>query len=76
MYNMTEMYEYIHLQLGFTEFNAIVHEGNLEELVLSNEDDVIVLGCVEFLRSIRWFGRITRGMETIRKLSIKVTAVI
>jgi hypothetical protein len=70
------MHEYIHLQLGFAEFDAVVHERNLKELVLSNEDDVVVLGCVEFPRGIRWFGRITRGMEAIQKVSIEVTAVI
>ena len=76
MYGMREMHEYIHLQLGFTEFNAVVYERNFEELVLSHEDDVVVLGWVEFPRSIRWFGRITRGMKAIRKPSVKATTVI
>ena len=76
MHNIRGTHEYIHLQLGFAEFNAVVGERYLEELVLSDEDDVIVLGCVKFPRGIRWFGRITRGMEATQKLSIKVTAVI
>jgi len=67
MYDMREMHEYIHLQLGFTELNPVMRERNFEELVLSHEDDVVVLGRVEFPRGIRWFGRITRGMEAIKK---------
>jgi len=73
---MREMHEYVHLQLGFTEFNVVVHKRDFEELVLSNEDDVVVFGCVEFPCGIRWFGRITRGMEAIQELSAKITAVI
>jgi len=73
---MRKIHQYVHLQLGCAEFNAVVHERNFEELVLSNEDDVVVPGCVEFLCGIRWFGGITRGMEAIQKLSAKITTVI
>lgn len=73
---MRKMHQYVHFQLGFAEFHTVVHEGNFEELVLSNKDDVVVLGCVKFLCGIRWFGRITRRMEAIQKLSAKITAAI
>ena len=64
----------IHLQLRFAEFNAVVCEGNLEELVLSNKHNVVVLSCVKFLCSVRWFGGVSRGVEAVQKLSTKATA--
>lgn len=67
------MRKYIHLQLGFAKFDTIVCKRNLEEFVLSNEDDMVVPGRVEFACRVRWFGRVTRRMEAIQKLSIKIT---
>jgi len=64
--------QYVRLQLGFAEFNAAVCERNLEELVLSNENDMAVLGRVEFACGIRRFGRVTSGMKAAQTLSIRV----
>lgn len=74
MDNAREMYEYIHLQLCFAEFGTVVCERNLEELVLPDEDDMVILSCIEFTCSICWLGRIARRVEAIQKLSAKVTA--
>ena len=51
-------------------------ERNLEKLVLSNEDDVVIPDCVEFPCGICWFGGIARGMKSIQKLSVKITAIV
>ena len=59
MDNIKRMHKYIHLQLGFTKFNTVVRERNLEELVLSNKDDVIVPCWVEFACGVRWLGGVT-----------------
>lgn len=67
------VYKYVHLQLGFTEFDTVVSEWDLEEFVLSNKDDMVVLCCVEFVCGICWLGRVTRGMEAIQGLSVEVT---
>lgn len=72
MNSTTKVRKYIHLQLGFAEFGAVVCERNLKEFILPNEDDMVALGWVKFARSIRWLGRVTRGMEPIQKLSAKV----
>ena len=64
--------ECVHLQLSFGEFNTVVCERNLEKLVLSNENDMVVLGRVELACDICWFGRVAGGMKAIRMLSIRV----
>ena len=64
-----KVHKHIHLQLGLAEFNTIMNQRHLEELVLPNECDMVVLDRVEFACGIRWLGRVTRGMEAMQKLS-------
>jgi len=66
MDNTRRLYGYVHLKLSFCEFDTIVCERNLEELVLSNENDVVVLCRVKFARGICLLVREQRCMETIQ----------
>ena len=73
---MRKVRKYVHLQFGFAKFDTVICERNLEELVLSNEDNMVVPGWVEFVCGVRRFGRVTRGMEATRKMRVKLTAGI
>jgi len=72
MDTMRKVHKCVHLQFGFAEFDTVVCERNLEKLVLSNENDVVVLGWVKLACGVRWFGWVTRGVEAVQILSINV----
>lgn len=45
-------------------FTLRIHEVNLEEFVLPNEDDMIICLRVELFCSVRRFGRVPRRIES------------
>ena len=69
---MRRINKHVHLQLGFTEFNTFACERNLEELVLSDEDYMVVPSWVEFSRGIRRFCGVERGMKAIQNWASKL----
>jgi len=71
--NTRKVREYIQSQLGLAEFDTIVCEMNLEELVLSNEGDMVVPCWVEFARGIYRLGSETSGVKAIQILGAKGT---
>lgn len=66
------MHKNVHLQLRFAELDAVVREGNLEELVLPNKYNVVILCWVKLVRGVCWFGGIPRGMEPVQRMSNEV----